>query len=146
MRASASFTAFITADSAPTVPDSPAPLTPSGLVLVGNYWTSGGEFAGINGIYDLYRKQYPNVNIVHAGVAGGAGLNFQSLALTKLQGGDPFDVMQMHVAKEALLYDPEQYLTPLEDIVNQTEGDVMPTDTVIACLRRNAGKGLAAAE
>ena len=27
-----------------------------------------------------------------------------------------------------------------------TFGDVMPTDTVIACLRRNAGKGLAAAE
>src|SRR5262245_32332928 len=34
-RASASFTAFITADNAPTVPDSPAPFTPSGLVLVG---------------------------------------------------------------------------------------------------------------
>lgn len=104
------------------------PTGSGGQILVGNYWTSGGEFAGINGIYDLYRKQYPNVNIVHAGVAGGAGLNFQSLALTKLQGGDPFDVMQMHVAKEALLYDPEQYLTPLEDLVNQAEGDVMPAD------------------
>jgi glucose/mannose transport system substrate-binding protein len=104
------------------------PTGGSGQILVGNYWTSGGEFAGINGIYDLYRKQYPNVNIVHAGVAGGAGLNFQSLALTKLQGGDPFDVMQMHVAKEALLYDPEQYLTPLEDLIEETEGDVMPDD------------------
>ena len=27
-----------------------------------------------------------------------------------------------------------------------TFGDVMPTDTLIACLKRNAGKGLAAAE
>ena len=102
------------------------PKGASGQILVGNYWTSGGEFAGISGIYDLYRKQYPGVDIVHAGVAGGAGLNFQGLALTKLQGGDPFDVMQMHVAKEVLLYDPEQYLTPLEDLVNETEGDVLP--------------------
>jgi hypothetical protein len=33
--ASAWLTAFITDDNAPTVPDSPAPLTPRGLVLVG---------------------------------------------------------------------------------------------------------------
>src|SRR5882672_9700230 len=33
--ASALLTAFITDDNAPTVPDSPAPLTPRGLVLVG---------------------------------------------------------------------------------------------------------------
>jgi ureidoacrylate peracid hydrolase len=34
IRWSASLTAFMTAGSAPTVPDSPAPLTPSGLVFV----------------------------------------------------------------------------------------------------------------
>jgi glucose/mannose transport system substrate-binding protein len=114
----------------PTNPDLSMlfPTGGEGQILVGNYWTSGGEFAGINGIYDLYREQYPGVEIVHAGVAGGAGLNFQSLALTKLQGGDPFDVMQMHVGKEALLYNPEEYLTPLEDLVNETQGDVMPED------------------
>ena len=33
--ASALLTAFITADSAPTVPDSPTPFTPTGLVAVG---------------------------------------------------------------------------------------------------------------
>ena len=32
---SASMTAFMTTGSAPTVPASPAPLTPSGLVVVG---------------------------------------------------------------------------------------------------------------
>ena len=112
----------------PTNPDLAMlfPKGSGGQLLVGNYWTSGGEFAGINGIYELYRQQYPSVDIIHGGVAGGAGLNFQALALTKLQGGDPFDVMQMHVAKEVLLYDPEQYLTPLEDLVNETQGDVMP--------------------
>jgi glucose/mannose transport system substrate-binding protein len=104
------------------------PTGAGGQILVGNYWTSGGEFAGINGIYELYRAQYPGVEIVHAGVAGGAGLNFSALALTKLQGGDPFDVLQMHAGKEALSFDPQQYLTPLEDLINETEGDVLPAD------------------
>src|SRR5215469_18376499 len=35
MRARASLTALMTEDNAPTVPDSPAPFTPRGLVLVG---------------------------------------------------------------------------------------------------------------
>jgi glucose/mannose transport system substrate-binding protein len=102
------------------------PAPESGQLLVGNYWTSGGEWAGISGVYDLYRAQHPGVDLVHAGTAGGAGVNFNALALTKLQGGDPFDVMQMHVAKEVLLFDPQTYLTPLEDIVNESEGDFLP--------------------
>ena len=112
----------------PTNPDLTMlfPETGSGQILVGNYWTSGGEYAGISGIYDLYRKQYPGVDIVHAGTAGGAGVNFNALALTKLQGGDPFDVMQMHVAKEVLLFDPETYLMPMEDLVEETQGSVLP--------------------
>ena len=41
--ASASLMAFITADNPPTVPHSPAPFTPNGLVVVGTGWlvTSG---------------------------------------------------------------------------------------------------------
>jgi glucose/mannose transport system substrate-binding protein len=102
------------------------PVPDSGQLLVGNYWTSGGEWAGISGVYDLYNEMYPGVDLVHAGTAGGAGVNFNALALTKLQGGDPFDVMQMHVAKEVLLFDPETYLMPLEDLVEETQGDVLP--------------------
>jgi len=102
------------------------PVPDSGQLLVGNFWTSGGEYAGISGVYDLYRTQYPGVDLVHAGTAGGAGVNFNALALTKLQGGDPFDVMQMHVAKEVLLFDPETYLTPLEDLVEETQGAFLP--------------------
>lgn len=102
------------------------PVPSSGQLLVGNFWTSGGEWAGISGVYDLYRTQYPGVDLVHAGTAGGAGVNFNALALTKLQGGDPFDVMQMHVAKEALLFDPETYLTPLEDLLEETQGAYLP--------------------
>src|SRR6185503_4458662 len=49
----------------------------SGQLLVGNWWTSGGEFAGVNAVYDLYRKEYPDVELIHAGLAGGGGGNFK---------------------------------------------------------------------
>jgi glucose/mannose transport system substrate-binding protein len=104
------------------------PKPPGGQLLVGNWWTSGGEFAGINGLYELYKKQYPGVDVVHAGIAGGGGVNFKAANLTKLQGGDPFDVFMLHAGKEAVAYDPAKYLAPVEDIVNASEGPVMPDD------------------
>lgn len=104
------------------------PKPPSGQILVGNWWTSGGEFAGINALYTMYRQMYPGVDVVHAGIAGGGGVNFQAANLTKLQSGDPFDVFQTHAGKEIQLYAPEQYLTPLEELLNQTEGSVVPQD------------------
>src|SRR5581483_3850257 len=104
------------------------PKPAGGQLLVGNWWTSGGEFAGINGLYELYKKQYPGVYVVHAGIAGGGGVNFQAANLTKLQGGDPFDVFMLHAGKEVIQYGPEECLTPVEDIVSETEGSVMPDD------------------
>lgn len=99
-----------------------------GQLQVGNWWTSGGEFAGINGIYEMYKKAYPGVEVIHGGIAGGGGVNFKAANLTKLQGGDPFDVFMLHAGKEVTQYDPEKYLTPVEDLVNSTEGSVMPQD------------------
>jgi hypothetical protein len=98
----------------------------AGQLLGGNWWTSGGELAAINAVYDLYHKQYPDVVIVNAGVAGGGGVNFKGATLTKLQGGDPYDVFQLHAGLEVAQYDPEKYLSPVEDIINQGEGTVMP--------------------
>jgi glucose/mannose transport system substrate-binding protein len=99
-----------------------------GQLVAGNWWTSGGELAAINAVYDLYRAKYPNVQIINAGVAGGGGVNFKGATLTKLQGGDPYDVFQLHAGLEVVQYDPEKYLSPVEDIINEGEGDVMPAD------------------
>lgn len=100
--------------------------TASGQLLGGNWWTSGGELAAINAVYDLYAKAYPDVTVVNAGVAGGGGVNFKGANLTKLQGGDPYDVFQLHAGKEVATYDPEKYLLPVDDIITQGEGTVMP--------------------
>jgi glucose/mannose transport system substrate-binding protein len=100
-----------------------------GQLLVGNWWTSGGEFAGINEVYKQYRAAYPEVELIHAGLAGGAGVNFKAANLNKLIAGDPFDTFQLHAGLEAELYSPEEYLTPVDDILAETGVlDVMPED------------------
>ncbi len=100
-----------------------------GQLLVGNWWTSGGEFAGVNAVYEQYREAYPDVELIHAGIAGGAGVNFQAANLNKLIAGDPFDTFQLHAGLEAELYSPEEYLVPVDDILAEAGVlDVMPED------------------
>jgi glucose/mannose transport system substrate-binding protein len=100
-----------------------------GQLLVGNWWTSGGEFAGINAVYEIFRRENPDVELIHAGIAGGAGTNFQGANLNKLIAGDPYDVFQLHAGLEAELYTPETYLVPVDDILAETgEVEVMPQD------------------
>jgi hypothetical protein len=91
-----------------------------GQLLVGNWWTSGGEFAGVNEVYKIYRAEYPDVELIHAGIAGGAGTNFRGANLNKLIAGDPFDTFMMHAGLEAEQYSPETYLVPVDDILAET--------------------------
>jgi len=98
-----------------------------GQLLVGNWWTSGGEFAGINAVYEIYRKENPDVELIHAGIAGGAGTNFRGANLNKLISGDPFDTFQLHAGKEAEQYTPEEYLLPVDDILDK-QASVLPAD------------------
>lgn len=98
----------------------------SGQLVAGNWWTSAGEFAAINAVYTLYKQQYPGVEVIHGGVAGGGGVNFKGATMTRLQGGDPYDVFQLHAGLEVVQYDPEKYLQPVDDIISAGEGSVMP--------------------
>jgi glucose/mannose transport system substrate-binding protein len=101
----------------------------SGQLQVGNFWTSGGEFAGLNEIYKLYRAEHPGVELIHAGIAGGAGVNFKGANLNKLISGDPFDTFMLHAGLEAELYSPDQYLLPVDDVLAEIGVlDVMPED------------------
>jgi glucose/mannose transport system substrate-binding protein len=100
-----------------------------GQLLVGNWWTSGGEFAGVNAVYDIYRAENPEVELIHAGLAGGAGVNFKGANLNKLIAGDPYDTFQLHAGLEAELYTPEEYLVPVDDILAEAGVlEVMPED------------------
>jgi len=87
-----------------------------GQLVVGSWWTAGGEAEGLNGMLKIYGEKYPAVQIVNATVAGGAGTNFKAVFKTRLLGGDPPDTFQLHAGLEVEGYSPEQYLEPLDDL------------------------------
>jgi glucose/mannose transport system substrate-binding protein len=88
----------------------------AGQLVVGSWWTAGGEAEGLNGMFRIYKEKYPDVEIVNATVAGGAGTNFKAVLATRLIGGDPPDTFQLHAGLEVETYSPEQYLEPLDDV------------------------------
>lgn len=46
-----------------------------GKLVVGSWWTAGGEAEGLEALFELYRGAYPDVIIVNATVAGGQVLS-----------------------------------------------------------------------
>lgn len=90
-----------------------------------SWWTTGGEVEALNALYDVYRKQYPGVQIVNSAVAGGggAGANMKAVLQTRLLANDPPDSFQVHLGAELIdtwvkggimqpldqLYDQESY-------------------------------------
>jgi len=100
-----------------------------GQLVVGNWWTSTGEFAAIDSVYQKYRAAYPDVELIHAGLAGGGGTVFKGANLNKLIAGDPYDTFMLHAGLEAEQYSPELYLQPVDDILAETGAlQVMPED------------------
>ncbi len=102
---------------------------PAGQLVVASWWTAGGEAEGLNGMFDIYASKYPDVEIVNATVAGGAGFVFRPVLKTRLIAGDPPDTFQLHAGLEVEGYDPETYLDPLDDIY-ASEGleEIFPSD------------------
>jgi glucose/mannose transport system substrate-binding protein len=81
----------------------PAPAikaAPAGKLEIFSWWTSGGEAAGLNALFEMYKKQNPGVDIVNATVAGGAGSNAKAVLKTRMLGNDPPDSFQVHMGHE----------------------------------------------
>ena len=104
---------------------------PKGQLVVGSWWTSGGEAAGLAGMFSIYKAKYPDVEIVNGAVAGGAGSVFKGVLKTRLIGGTPPDTFQLHAGLEVEGYSPETYLAPLDDLY-ASEGweQAFPADLV----------------
>ena len=108
-------TAFL-ATYDPSKPEMLFGMRPKGQLVVGSWWTAGGEAEGLAGMFRIYKQKYPDVEIVNATVAGGAGSVFKGVLKTRLIGGDPPDTFQLHAGLEVEGYSPEQYLQPLDDL------------------------------
>lgn len=80
----------------------------AGKLEVFSWWTSGGEAAALQALFDSYSKANPGVQIVNATVAGGGGNNAQAVLQSRLSAKNPPDSWQTHIGHE--LYD--QYVAP----------------------------------
>jgi glucose/mannose transport system substrate-binding protein len=94
-----------------------------------SWWTGPGDSEGKQALLDLFAEQNPDVEIIDATVAGGAGTNAQAVLTSRLQANDPPDSYQRHVGAE-LVPDIEAEL--VEDLtwLYDEEGwrDVFPQD------------------
>lgn len=95
----------------PQAPAAPAagqpaeqPAAGGGKLEIFSWWTSGGEVEALEALYKLYREKYPNVEIINAALAGGAGQggNMKAVLETRMIGGDPPDSFQVHLGQELI--------------------------------------------
>lgn len=104
-----------------------------GQLIVGSWWTSGGEFAGLNEMFKIYKGQNPDVEIINAAIAGGAGTAFKGQLLSQLIGGVAPDTFQLHAGLEIDQYSPGTYVVPVDDIyAAQGFEKVFPADLLTA--------------
>jgi glucose/mannose transport system substrate-binding protein len=73
-----------------------------------SWWTSGGEAAALDALFNTYKKQFPGVGIINATVAGGSGSSARPVLQTRLAVNNPPDTWQTHPGWELL----GQYVNP----------------------------------
>ena len=67
-----------------------------------SWWTAGGEAEGLNAMYGIFSGEYPDVEIINATVAGGAGSNAKAVLASRMQADDPPDSFQVHAGHELI--------------------------------------------
>jgi glucose/mannose transport system substrate-binding protein len=108
--------------------------TEGGKLEIFSWWTSGGEVEALDALYEVYKKEYPGVEIENAALAGGMGQggNMKALLETRMMGGEPPDSFQVHLGRE--LIDSHVIADRMEplDSLYQDEGlyDTFPQDLI----------------
>lgn len=137
--ASAALLAACAAPAAPSggaAPAAPAaPAAGTNQLEIFSWWTSGGEVEGLNALFEIYGRLYPDVEIINAALAtGGAGQGGEMKALleTRMMGGQPPESFQVHLGRE--LIDSHVIagrMEPLDELY-ESEGyyDVFPQELI----------------
>jgi len=101
----------------------------TGQLEVFSWWTSGGEAAALDALFEAYNKENPDVEIINATVAGGGGSAARGVLQTRLAGGDPPDTWQVHPGFELLgQYVEPGFVAPITDLYKEQGWfDVMPS-------------------
>jgi len=118
--------------AAPTAAPTQASAGPSGDLEIFSWWTAGGEAQGLEAMLKIFQAQYPNVKVINATVAGGAGVNARAVLATRMQGGKPPGAFQVHAGHELIdTYAVSGQMEPLTFLYEE-EGwlDVYPQDLI----------------
>jgi len=122
--------------AAPAATQPPAAEAPAagqgGKLEVFSWWTSGGEAAALDALFNEYKKLNPNGEIINATIAGGGGSNARAVLQTRLSGGNPPDTWQVHPGFELLgQYVASGFVEPITDLYTSEGWDkVMPKGLV----------------
>ena len=87
-----------------------------------SWWTSGGEAAALDALFNNYKERFPGVGIINATVAGGGGSAARPVLQNRLAVGNPPDTWQSHPGWELLgQYVEPNYCEPVTDLY-QSDG------------------------
>lgn len=118
--------------AATSAPATPAPAAGKKQVEIFSWWTGAGEEAGLQGLIQLFKSKNPDIEVINAAVAGGAGTNAKAVLASRMQGGDPPSAFQVHGGAELNTgWVAAGKVSPLNDLYEK-EGwkDKFPKDLV----------------
>jgi len=132
LAACAAPTAAPVATEAPSVATEAPAATGGGKLEVFSWWTSGGEAAALEALFNQFKVYNPTAEIINATIAGGGGSNARAVLQTRLGGGDPPDTWQVHPGYELMgQYVASGYVDPITDLYKSEGWDkVMPQGLV----------------
>jgi glucose/mannose transport system substrate-binding protein len=87
-------------ESTPAPAATPKPAASGSKVEIFSWWTGAGEEAGLQGLIKLFKEKHPDIEVINAAVAGGAGTNAKAVLASRMQGGDPPSAFQVHGGAE----------------------------------------------
>lgn len=97
-----------------------------------SWWTAGGEADGLDAMFQEFNKKHPQLEIINATVAGGAGTNAKAVLATRMQGGNPPDTFQVHAGHELIdTWVTTGFMEPITFILEDTGFmDMFPADVI----------------
>jgi glucose/mannose transport system substrate-binding protein len=87
-----------------------------------SWWTSGGEAIALESLFNVYKYNYPGVEVLNSAVTGGGGSAARPVLQTRLAAGNPPDTWQVHPGHELFgQYVQAGYCVPVT-VLYQSEG------------------------
>jgi glucose/mannose transport system substrate-binding protein len=104
-----------------------------------SWWTSGGEAAALDALFNVYKRREAGAEIINAAVAGGGGSAARPVLQTRLAGGNPPDTWQTHPGWELLgQYVDPGYCEPITDLYKSDGWDtVFPKELVVNLMTKD---------